>query len=79
MRPVTVILDAIRQMQNAITTISRQDGADNVEHALALEYVVEALLWAIDAEPPLVTTSISIFLGQSSEEPDDTLPQPSDN
>lgn len=79
MRPVTVILDAVQQMQDAKLAMLDQGGDDNANHALALEYVVEALLWAIDAEPPTVSTSISKFLGQSCEEPDHTIPEPGNN
>lgn len=70
MRPEPIILDAVRLMQDEITETRQQGGPGAAEHALALEYVVEALLWAVDAEPPLVTTSVGRFLGQSCEEPD---------
>ena len=65
MRPVPIIQDAIPAAL-----------IKDADYALSLEYVAEALLWAIDAPPPLSPTSIGRFLGQSNDEPDDTIPAP---
>jgi len=80
MRPISIILQTIKEIDETRYQLMCDDGDDyDAYYVVALGYVVEALRWAIDAEPSIQQSEITRFLGQACDEPDDNVVNPSNN